>query len=215
VRTLFRMPDLISLGLGGGSLVRRAPFALGPQSVGFRLTSEALVFGGGNLTATDAAVAAGRAAIGDPAAVADLPKALVRRILAEAQGRIEDAVDRMKTEVGDVPLVAVGGGAFLVPDRIAGISQVIRVPYGDCANAVGAAIAQVSGESDRIYRDLGREAAIEMAASEARERAIAAGADPSSLATVDVEDLPLAYLPGDALRVRVRVAGDMAARSGK
>jgi len=32
-----------------------------------------------------------------------------------------------------------------------------------------------------------------------------------SLETVDVEDMPLAYLPGNALRVRVRVAGEMAA----
>ncbi len=209
VRTLFRMPDLTSIGLGGGSLVRRSPFAVGPRSVGFRLTTEALVFGGQTLTATDAAVAAGRTAIGDPAAVVGLPKGLVREVLAEAQKKIEDAVDRMKTEAGDVPLIAVGGGAFLVPDRPAGVSEVIRVPHGDCANAVGAAIARVSGETDRIYRDLARDDAIAMAEAEACERAVAAGADKASLETVDVEDMPLAYLPGNALRVRVRVAGAM------
>jgi hypothetical protein len=33
---------------------------------------------------------------------------------------------------------------------------------------------------------------------------------------VDVEDLPIAYLPGNALRVRVRVVGDIAApRAGR
>jgi N-methylhydantoinase A/oxoprolinase/acetone carboxylase beta subunit len=209
VRTLFRMPDLFSLGLGGGSIVRREPFALGPESVGFRLTHQALVFGGGSFTATDAAVAAGCVMIGDADAVADLPKNLVGQVLAEAQRRIEDAVDRMKTEAGEVPLVAVGGGAFLVPDRLAGASEVIRVPHGDCANAVGAAIAQVSGESDRIHHGLGRAEAIAVATSEARERAVAAGADPGTLETVDAEDLPLAYLPRNALRVRVRVAGPM------
>ena len=57
VRTLFRMPDLFSIGLGGGSLVVRDPLRVGPQSVGYRLTREALVFGGDTLTATDAAVA--------------------------------------------------------------------------------------------------------------------------------------------------------------
>ncbi len=66
-------------------------------------------------------------------------------------------IDRMKTEAGDMPLIAVGGGAFLVPDRLAGISEVIRVPHGEYANAVGAAIAQISGETDQIYRDLSRE----------------------------------------------------------
>ena len=78
VRTLFRMPDLLSIGLGGGSLVARDPLAVGPQSVGYRLTREALVFGGDTLTATDAAVAAGIADIGDRRRVADLPRAISR-----------------------------------------------------------------------------------------------------------------------------------------
>src|SRR6266852_4695104 len=57
VRTLFRMPDLLSIALGGGSIVKESPLQVGPQSVGYRLTDEALVFGGRTLTATDAAVA--------------------------------------------------------------------------------------------------------------------------------------------------------------
>ena len=112
------------------------------------------------MTATDAAVAAGLVEIGDPKAAAALPRDLARAVLDEARRKIEDAVDRMKTEAGDVPLIAVGGAAFLVPDRVAGISQVIRVPHGDCANAVGAAIAQISGETDQVYRDLDRAEAI-------------------------------------------------------
>jgi N-methylhydantoinase A/oxoprolinase/acetone carboxylase beta subunit len=213
VRTLFRMPDLLSIGLGGGSLVERDPLAVGPQSVGYRLTSEALVFGGDRLTATDAAVAAGAASIGDAARVSNLPRNFAHAVLEAARHKIEEAVDRMKTEAGDLPLIAVGGGAFLAPDRLAGISEVIRVPHGEHANAVGAAIAQISGETDQIYRDLGRNQAIAAAEAQARERAVAAGADLASLETVDVEDMPLAYLPGNALRVRVRVAGKMQDRA--
>jgi len=209
VRTLFRMPDLLSIGLGGGSLIGRDPLAVGPQSVGYRLTREALVFGGDTLTATDAAVAAGIVAIGDARRVADLPKNLAQAILDAARHKIEDTVDRMKTEAGDVPLIAVGGGAFLVPNCLSGISEVIRVPHGEHANAIGAAIAQISGETDQIYRDLPRDEAIAAAETQAKERAVAAGADPAGLATVDVEDMPLSYLPGNALRVRVRVAGEM------
>jgi N-methylhydantoinase A/oxoprolinase/acetone carboxylase beta subunit len=211
VRTLFRMPDLLSIGLGGGSVVERDPIVVGPRSVGYRLTREALVFGGKTLTATDVAVAASLAGIGDRGAVAGLPRDLVAAALDEVRAKIEDTVDRMKTEAGDLPLIAVGGGAFLVPDRLAGISEVIHVPHGDCANAVGAAIAQVSGETDKVYRDLPRTEAIALAEAQAKERAVAAGAERASLATVDVEDMPLAYLPGNALRVRVRVAGEMAA----
>jgi N-methylhydantoinase A/oxoprolinase/acetone carboxylase beta subunit len=61
VRTLFRMPDLLSLGLGGGTRVATSPaLSIGPASVGYRLTEQALVFGGDVLTVTDVAVAAGR-----------------------------------------------------------------------------------------------------------------------------------------------------------
>jgi len=45
VRTNFRMPDVLSVGLGGGSLVGGGPGApeIGPRSVGYRITEEALV----------------------------------------------------------------------------------------------------------------------------------------------------------------------------
>jgi len=209
VRTLFRMPDLLSIGLGGGSLVEGEPLRLGPASVGYRLVEEALVFGGATLTATDAAVAAGIVSIGDPAKAAAVPPEVAEAVLAIARRKLEEAIDRMKTEAGDVPLIAVGGGAFLVPEQLAGVSRVVRVPHGDCANAVGAAIAQISGETDQVYRDMPREAAIAAAEAQAIERAVAAGADRASLQTIEVEDMPLAYLPGKALRVRVRVAGDL------
>ena len=143
--------------------------------------------------------------------MAGLPAGLARAVLDEARAKLEDALDRMKTEAGDVTLIAVGGGAFLVPDRLAGISEVVRVPHGDCANAVGAAIAQISGETDQIYRDVSRAEAIAAAEAQATRRAVAAGADPATITTVEIEDMPLAYLPGNALRVRVRVAGEMAA----
>jgi len=210
VRTLFRMPDLLSIGLGGGSHVEEDPVRVGPLSVGYRLTSDALVFGGTRLTATDIAVAAGLIDIGDRSRVAKLPKRLIEAALRDAWRKLEEDIDRMKTEAGDVPLLAVGGGAFLVPDRLPGISEIVRVPHGDCANAVGAAIAQVSGETDQVFRDLSREDAIAAARDIAADRAVQAGAARDSLKTVDVEDMPIAYLPGNALRVRVRVAGAIA-----
>jgi N-methylhydantoinase A/oxoprolinase/acetone carboxylase beta subunit len=211
VRTLFRMPDLYSIGLGGGSVVRRDPLTLGPDSVGYRLVRDARVFGGATLTATDMAVAAGIVEIGDRSRVSDIPAALAGAVLDLAKEKLEDAIDRMKTEAGDVPLIAVGGGAFLVPDKLAGVSEVVRVKHGDCANAVGAAIAQISGETDQIYRDMTRQDAIAAAEAQAIARAVASGADRASLQTIEIEDIPLAYLPGNALRVRVRVAGEIGA----
>ena len=49
VRTNFRMPDVVSIGLGGGSIVRERPdgtVTVGPDSVGYEITEHALVFGG-------------------------------------------------------------------------------------------------------------------------------------------------------------------------
>ena len=212
VRTLFRMPDLLSMGLGGGTIISKGGGAVtvGPASVGYRLTEQALVFGGEILTVTDVAVAAGLVDIGDRRRVASLPAALVEGALARARAMIEEGVDRMKTDAGEAPLIAVGGGSFLVPPRLAGVSEVLNVPHQAVANAVGAAIAQVSGEVDQIFQDLTRDEAIARARRAAEDKAVAAGADRATITVVEVEDLPLAYLPGNSLRTRVRVVGEIA-----
>jgi N-methylhydantoinase A/oxoprolinase/acetone carboxylase beta subunit len=209
VRTLFRMPDLLSLGLGGGTVVDADTGTVGPESVGNQLTTDAMVFGGSRLTATDVAVAAGLADLGDEERV----RALGREFVADVKGRmctlLGEAVDRMKTDATPLPLVAVGGGAFLVPQRLDGISEVVQVEHHAVANAVGAAVAQVSGEVDQVFGGVTRERAIEAATNVATRRAVEAGASEKSLSVIEVEDLPLAYLPGDARRVRVRVVGDI------
>jgi N-methylhydantoinase A/oxoprolinase/acetone carboxylase beta subunit len=122
---------------------------------------------------------------------------------------VADAIDRMKTSKADRPLVAVGGGSILLPDQIPGISEVIRPEHFDVANAVGAAIASVSGQVDRIFHleSGGRQAALDEACDEARQRAVAAGADPDTVQIIEREEIPLAYLTTPAVRIRVKVAG--------
>src|SRR5262249_30765160 len=208
VRTLFRMPDLLSIGLGGGSIVDRHARTVGPRSVGDRITDDALVFGGAQLTATDIAVAAGWVDLGDRHRVSTVDASLVDACGCRIREMLETNIDRMKTDATPVPLVPVGGAAFLAPGTLGGISDVVEVPHRAVANAIGAAIAQVSGEVDQIFSGTSRESAIEQAAEAARRRAISAGADDATLTVTDVEDLPIAYLPGDARRVRVRVVGD-------
>ena len=211
VRTNFRMPDVLSFGLGGGSLVREEPLRIGPESVGYRLKEQALVFGGGTLTATDVAVAAGVAEIGDRTLVRHLNSALVQAARDHIHERVEAAVDRMKTRAEPVPVIVVGGGSVLIAKPLAGASEMVKPEHFEAANAVGAAIAQISGEVDRVYAldSLSREQALDDAKREAVEKAIAAGADPATIAVVEVEDVPLAYLPGNATRVRVKAVGDL------
>ena len=44
----------------------------------------------------------------------------------------------------------------------------------------------------------------------AEDRAVRAGAARDGLKLVEMEDIPLAYLPGNSLRVRARVVGEVA-----
>lgn len=209
VRTLFRMPDLLPIGLGGGTIVDPQSGRIGPRSVGYRITQEALVFGGGTLTATDLAVAAGRVDIGDRSRVKGLDRGLVETLMKRTEAMIETNVDRMKVSADDVDLIAVGGGAFLVPDRLRGVARVHRVEHAGVANALGAAMAQVSGEVDQVFSDRDRDAALADAQVIAVSRAVEAGARPDSIKVIEVEDLPLAYVKGGARRVRIRVVGDI------
>lgn len=202
------MPDVVSIALGGGTLVTPTPFKIGPESAGFRITERALVFGGPDLTLTDIGVADGQAEIGDKARVGDIGDELKAAAASWIAGKITDLIDHMKTSAADVAVLAVGGGVFLIPDQLPGVSKVVKVAIAGVANAVGAAMAQVSGEIDRIFQNRTREEAITEARAIADERAIAAGARKDSLTLLDVEDMPLAYIPGNALRVRVRVVGD-------
>jgi N-methylhydantoinase A/oxoprolinase/acetone carboxylase beta subunit len=213
VRTNFRMPDVLSIALGGGTLVRGTGTALrlGPDSVGYELDRRALVFGGRELTATDIAVRAGQASIGDPGRVHGITDELVQTVLDRIHRQIEDAIDQMKTSSRPVPVILVGGGHILLSRPLRGTSQVHRPKYADVANAVGAAISMVSGRVDRLFDfACGRERALEQAKEEARAAALAAGADPGSVEIVELIELPMTHMRTTAVQVKVRAVGRLA-----
>ena len=211
VVTNFRMPDLVSVALGGGTIVRGEGGAvrLGPDSVGYEITRRALCFGGDTLTLTDVAVARGMRLHDRETVTPQVTPELAESVSAATREVMAMALDRMRTTADPVTVIAVGGGSFLVPDDLPGALEVLRPPHHEVANAVGAAIAEVSGEVDRIFRAEGRsrESLIAEAQTEARERAIQSGAVASSVRDVDLEEIQLAYLPGDAVRIRARAAG--------
>jgi N-methylhydantoinase A/oxoprolinase/acetone carboxylase beta subunit len=212
VRTNFRMPDVFSIGLGGGSHVVETGdvIKVGPTSVGYRIVTEALIFGGSTLTTSDVIVASGRAELGDRAKVAHLTPEFITRTQAKIMSMLEDCVERSRLSPEPLPVIVVGGGSILVDGPIGGL-EVIKPNHFAVANAVGAAIAQVSGEVDRVYAlaEIGRDQALTDAKERATEAAVAAGALRSSIEIVDVEDVPLAYLPGNATRVRVKAVGEL------
>lgn len=212
VRTNFRMPDVFSIGLGGGSHVVETEkgIKVGPTSVGYRIVSEALIFGGSTLTTSDVVAAAGRADFGDRSKVAHLSPDLVERTQARIMAMLEDCVERSRLSPEPLPVIVVGGGSVLVEGAIGGL-EVIKPNHYAVANAVGAAIAQVSGEVDRVYAlaEIGRDQALADAKTRATDAAVAAGARRDSIEIVDVEDVPLAYLPGNATRVRIKAVGEL------
>ena len=221
VRTNFRMPDLIASGCGGGTVVRSSDggIKLGPQSVGYRLTQEGLAWGGDTVTTTDIALASRYAKIDDPRCDVGRLEGLEEGFLSAAVDKIvlnlEESIDKIKTDPSPMPLVLVGGGGLLIPQSsyrgIKGVSEIKRPSSYQYANAIGAAIAQVSGQIDKIYSldSTSREKVLEAAKTSAIDRAVTAGADPSTVDIVELEEIALPYLPGNAVRVRVKAAGDL------
>ncbi len=219
VRTNFRMPDLIAIGCGGGTIVRKtdSDVEIGPQSVGYDIVRKGLAWGGDTITTTDVALASGYAKIDDPRIdlnrLKNLDGSFLTRAVSKIISLVENSIDKMKTSPEPLPVVLVGGGGIIIPpshyDKLKGVSRVIRPEHFQFANAIGAAIAQVSGEIDRIFtlEHMSRDEAIKQAKEMAIQEAIRAGAKPDTVQVVEVDEIPLAYLPGNAIRIRVKAAG--------
>lgn len=212
VRVNYSMPHLHSIGLGGGSIVREAEgkVSVGPDSVGHYLTRDALVFGGKVTTASDIAVAAGRAQMGDEAAIQGLSTDLVERAQQRMKALLEGAIDIIKTSPDPMPVLLVGGGAVLAPESLNGASELKLPPYHDVANAVGAAISKVGGIVDVIQSvaDQSVVQAVEYAKSVATQRAVDAGALKDSVIVAEVEHFPVSYM-ANQLRTIVKAVGEL------
>ena len=214
VRTNFRMPDVISIGLGGGSIIRvkaDGSVTVGPDSVGFEITNKALVFGGDTMTATDIAVRLGMAEIGDKSRVEAIPQEIADKAMAIIRGLVEDSVDAMKVSNADVDIILVGGGSIIVPEDLNGAASVQKPEHFGCANAIGSAISKVSGTYEKLmnYDELPRDESLDKAKREAIELAVEAGALRETVEIVEMEDVPLAYYPGNTNRVKIKAAGDL------
>ena len=210
VKTNFRMPDVLAIGLGGGSVIRDGGQTVGPESVGHALREQALCFGGNTVTATDIAVGGGWAVIGEAERV-DIEKSTIDAARDTMRNLLDASIERMKTEARDLPLLVVGGGGILLDWSVRAVSEVLRPEFASVANAVGAAIAQVSGKVECVIpiADADREAVLSDAGAAARNRAIEAGAIPGSVEILEMEQTPINYLPGNPTRLRVKAVGDL------
>lgn len=196
IRMNFSCPDVKSIGLGGGSIVKKDDhLTVGPDSVGHRLTTESVVFGGKILTATDCAMLANpELNIGHVGlARGSLSEKQTREFQQIIRIKLEQIVDKMKTSPEDIPVLLVGGGAILAPRNLKGASKVLTPKWSGVANAIGAAIARVSEVVD-IVKSTESKTTRELLDEISRmavEKTIFAGALPSSVEIVEKDTLPL------------------------
>ena len=128
----------------------------------------------------------------------------------------DEAVDRMKTSARALAGHPGGGGSILISRDLPSASEIVRPEHAAVANAIGAAIAQVGGEVYRVFSLEGLSGTMRSGSqAEATEKSVAAGAVADTVDIVDVEEVPLAYLPGSATRIRVKAVGDLALPDGK
>ncbi|KAF2178037.1 hypothetical protein K469DRAFT_600897 [Zopfia rhizophila CBS 207.26] len=206
VRTNFTIPDVHSIALGGGSVVRdkAGRTTVGPDSVGSRLEHEAIYFGGETLTTTDLV----------------LPNGLTERIaptiktsgLQEIKRVIEEAIDMVKTKQGDATVVLVGGGSIIIDNTLAGVRRLLRPAHYEVANAVGAAIGKISGMVDIVAIPTSEkriDEQLEEAKALAIKRCVVAGGSSETTEIVEIDVVPISYVTNGATRLMVRVVADL------
>ncbi|MCH4816175.1 MAG: hydantoinase/oxoprolinase family protein [Saccharolobus sp.] len=211
IRTNFRMPDIYTMALGGGTIVNKEK--IGPESVGYALINKGIAWGGDTLTATDVAMIVKGITIDgtNPQLIINkFPQEYLLSIYTNMVGMWEDAIDLMKTSKDDVTVIVVGGGSIMVPEKLKGAMEVIRPQNAQYANAIGATLTKVGATMERTfsYDQITRENAIKSLIDEAKSLAIKAGALHTTIEVREIEEMQIPYLPGNSVKVKVKVVGE-------
>ncbi|XDG10198.1 hypothetical protein ABKA04_009813 [Annulohypoxylon sp. FPYF3050] len=218
VRTAFSMPEVISIGLGGGSKIgtdsETGHITVGPDSVGHLLTEQALVFGGSVLTASDIVVASGGAELGNPSKTSGVAANTVSAAKNKIKHMLQSVIEKMKVSEAPVHVLLVGGGSLLVTDdlKLDNVAKCQKPIHHDAANAVGAAIAKVAGEIDviEILEGKDEKTVVSAACEKATQEAIRKGAAAENVKIVSIDKIALQYTTKKATRLIVKAVGQLA-----
>lgn len=209
------MPEVLSIGLGGGSKVNEqddGQVTVGPLSVGHLLVRESKCFGGNTLTATDIVVASGQGhkVKGSLSSIGDLDERLINLARRTIRKKVEHGIDIIKTSDLPVVLLLVGGGSIILQEAPKNVAQFLQPDFSDVANAVGAAIAKISGEIDIIVTP-GGQTSEEIKSSICRQAiamAIENGAERETVKVLEVDLIPLPYTSDGAVRAVAKAVRD-------
>lgn len=203
----FAMPDVLSVGIGGGSMIHVAGACaqVGPQSLGAQTLTQSRAFGGDVTSLTDVAIGLGLVSIaGADRARVGLSPEVCERVIESIQARVQTLIDRMRGPRTELPVVAVGGGAQL------GLLDSVVVPeYAGVANAYGAAQAEKSATIDVTVSLERREETMAQIEAEVIAAATKAGADPSRTRIVYKDVIPYSYISGNQARLIMTAAGPL------
>lgn len=197
----FSMPDVISLAIGGGSVIApdaKGMLQAGPASVAKELQSRARSFGGDTLTLTDVAVSLGYLEI-IPFKPIELSTEVAQNLMKKLSQTIDEKIRIMKGQK-DLPVLFVGGAAALFANEAVG-------KYANVANAYGAALAEISATIDSVVSCKTDKSAVEKLQEEVIAKAILKGADPRHTRISAVETIPYGYSSEQLSRVIVTASG--------
>ncbi|WAR12741.1 hypothetical protein MAR_026921 [Mya arenaria] len=132
---------------------------------------------------------------------------------------LSTCIDKLRLNNRDLPLILVGEGNIIVgkQSKFGGIFEIIVPDNFDVANAVGAAMTSVYKVVDYdqfVFRQVHYNNEHEQTEKKTRQRlfqsiAIANGALPGSLTVVEMEDVALTYIPGNASRIKIKIVGKL------
>ncbi|KIX05403.1 uncharacterized protein Z518_06275 [Rhinocladiella mackenziei CBS 650.93] len=204
VKINLEMPSVESVGLGGGSILHDGKQVLvGPDSVGHDLLTRALCFGGTEATATDVVVASGDASLGTEKV--ELSESIISQAKTRMRKTLEACIDRSKLSPDPCTIILVGGGSILCPPELHGVEKIILPEHAGVANAIGAAMAKISGSAELIIKGSDIRGGIAKVKAQAIENAVLKGGDTTSITTLNEEIVGVPYTQ-DQTKIKIEVA---------
>lgn len=207
----FAMPDVLSLSLGGGSIIQKGE--IGPQSVARNIREEAQCFGGNTLTLTDVGIVT--LALDIPGANRErikIGKQEALKLLADVQKRLTYALQIAMGKEKDIPIVLVGGASPILEQALVGTPfarLIAPVASASVANAFGSSLAAISATATYVGPlAFSRDAKIAELKRKASDLAIKKGATKSSCRIANIEIIPYGYSKDGLAKVSVTACGN-------